>query len=588
MNQFRTVSLLCMAVFALAACQSLPLETIAEPEQSSAAAQAEPAPVTAAVTPEPIEYGSFSKEQLSRALLNELGGHRGHLQESTQDYYALALETGDLAIIRRASQFATAAGDTTTILALGELWIEKEPESQEPHLMLAFQLMEAGRLEDAMAHMERVLELGGNIDFTTITARTQYLRPQERASLLDSFMGLRARFPDYRSLHYSIIQLLEQNNQPAEAMAELVGFRDKFGATARDTLLEAQLLIQLDRVDDALALLEAGVERYPDYRLMRFNYGRLLVQTQHLQEAREQFSLLANAAPDDYETLYSLALLDLELNALNSARELLQLLLDANYRTDDAHFYLGYVHEGEGRIGAAIDNYLQVSPESNNFLNAQRQVVRLLVLDGRFEEAHTLVQSVSAGRPELEVMLISVETEALMSIGRLQLADDLLTRSIEKYPNNVDLLFARAILSDSAGDMARAEADLRTIIRLQPNDARALNHLGYTLADRTDRYEEALALIERAIAVTPDDPAIIDSLGWAQYKLGRYEEALANLERAYALFRNHEVASHLGEVLWVMGKRRQANRVWEEALQEQPDSTLIKEAMERLRSSAGS
>ena len=119
---------------------------------------------------------------------------------------------------------------------------------------------------------------------------------------------------------------------------------------------------------------------------------------------------------------------------------------------------------------------------------------------------------------------------------------------------------------------------------MQPEDSRALNHLGYMLADQTVRFEEALGLIERAISISPDDPAIIDSLAWTQYKLGLYDEALVNLRRAYNLFPDHEVASHLGEVLWMLERYEDANEVWKNALETTPESEIIKEAVERLRS----
>ncbi|MFT4749050.1 MAG: tetratricopeptide (TPR) repeat protein, partial [Pseudohongiellaceae bacterium] len=138
------------------------------------------------------------------------------------------------------------------------------------------------------------------------------------------------------------------------------------------------------------------------------------------------------------------------------------------------------------------------------------------------------------------------------------------------------------MLYDTLQDRASSEADLRQIILMKPDDSRALNHLGYMLADQTDRYQEALELLERAIAISPDDPAILDSLAWAQYKLGQYEESLSNLRKAFVNFPDHEVASHIGEVLWAMGRRDEARKVWADALVDRPDSELIKEAMERL------
>ncbi len=582
MNRFCPALLTLSIALALSACQSTPEALLPAPEDVTAAVT-EPAPA-----PEPIEYGSFTTEQLNRALLNELAGQRGYLPEAAQDYYALALETRDLAVIRRASQFASAAGDTETMIAVGRLWLEIEPASEEAHLVLAFQLLEAGMLEESIEHMGQILALGGELDFSVISARSQYLTPEQRGMLLAQFQLLHSRFPEHETLHYAVMQLLEQSDQHAQAMEELTAYKERHGNSARLTLMEAQLLLQLDQLDRTIALLEEGIETYPDNRLMRFNFGRILVQVGRLEEARVQFQQLAQMEPDDYETLYSLALLELELDSLDAARSYLIRILNAGVRMNESHYYLGYIDENQGRAAEAIDHYLQVGTEFTNFLNAQRQAVRLLVLEERFDEAHALVLSVSEGRPELEIVLVAVEVDALMNTGQLERADALLSATLGIYADNVDLLFARALLSDRQGNLARAEEDLRRIIALEPQNATALNQLGYTLADRTDRHEEALALLERAIAADPEDPAIIDSLAWAQYKLGRYEEALANLERAFAVFPDAEVAAHLGEVLWMMGRHDDANRVWNEALRERPDSAILLNTIERLRNGAGS
>ena len=178
--------------------------------------------------------------------------------------------------------------------------------------------------------------------------------------------------------------------------------------------------------------------------------------------------------------------------------------------------------------------------------------------------------------------VLNIEANLLMQLEETDRANAVLSDMLQRYPNDTDLLFTRVLLHDSLGDMESSERDLRRIITLQPDDFRALNHLGYMLADRTTRFQEALELLEQAIALAPDDPAVIDSLAWAQYKVGRYEDALQNLRRAFAAFPDHEVASHLGEVLWVMGREQEALQVWEDALEETPDSPIVSEAMERL------
>lgn len=582
-NTYRLLTL-CSIGMALAACQTLPLDTDeaieVAPIQEEVAVVEEP--------PAPIVYGNFTKDQLNRTIINELGGQRGYLPDAAEDYYALAKETRDLALIRRAAQFAAASDNNPRVIELAQLWIEKDPLAREPHLLISYQLLEAGRLEEAMEHIGMVLELDGNIDFTTITSRTQYLPPQARGRLIESFKGLRIKFPEERAVHYSLIQLLEQSDRAEEAMTELMAYRDLHGNSSRIMLLQAQLMLKLERVDDAVNILAEGIDAYPENRLLRFNYGRILVQTRQLEEAREQFALLAVMAPDDYETLYSLALLDLELDSVDSAKQLLNKLVQANYRLNDTHYYLGYIGQNQNEPLEAIEHFKKVGTDSANFLNSQRQVIRMLVLGEQFEEAHAWALSISEGHPDLELVLLTVETDALMNAGHLEQAEELLGETIASNPDNVDLLFARALLVERRGDLVAAETDLRKIIELQPEDSRALNHLGYTLADRDERLDEALGLLERAIAIAPEDPAIIDSLAWAQYKLGRHEEALHNLERAFEVFPDPEVAAHLGEVLWAMGRQREANRIWENALRENPEAQVILNTIERLKSRQGS
>ena len=172
----------------------------------------------------------------------------------------------------------------------------------------------------------------------------------------------------------------------------------------------------------------------------------------------------------------------------------------------------------------------------------------------------------------------------LMDEGFLDEAGTVLNNAVGAFPNNIQLLFLRSVYSQEINDLTTMEVDLRKIIQLNPNSPVAYNSLGYYLADRSDRIEEAYELIQRAVELAPNDPAIIDSLGWVQYRLGLYDEARKNLDKAYELYPDHEVAAHLGEVLWVMGEKSAARAVWRKALESQPDSEYIRSAMERLTS----
>ena len=178
--------------------------------------------------------------------------------------------------------------------------------------------------------------------------------------------------------------------------------------------------------------------------------------------------------------------------------------------------------------------------------------------------------------------LFGLEADILSTSGASDQAMEVLNAGIEAYPDSSSLRYARSMLGQQRNDLALMEADLRAIIARDPNNATALNALGYTLADQTDRYEEAHALIARALELDPEEPAILDSMGWVLYRQGDIEQAIEYLTRAYALFPDPEVAAHLGEALWAQGDQEQARRVWRGALLKDPQHPVLRRTLERL------
>lgn len=555
--------------------------TVTESEAPVASAPAAAVPPPAA--PEPIEYGNFTEEQLYQAIVSELGAQRGQIPEAGEGYFDLAFSTRDLAIIQRAVQFASINNDINGLLQLGLLWAEVDPEDPQPHLLLSFQFIESGDLQQALSHMSRVIDLGGSIDFSVLSNRTGRLNQQARTGLIANLRELGQVYPQEASIATTLVRLLAQNQQFAEALAELESVKQRHTTDAALIILEAQLHQSMNNTDLGLRALRDGTRAFPEDRTLRLNFARLLIQDDDYAGAQAQFQILVDQDPQDWETLYSIALLDLEMENWDSAARTFQRLIGVDQRVDDSQFYLGYLYEQQGRLEQAIDHYRQVRIGTQNFLAAQQQATRFSIELGQLEDAHQWLARMARGQPRLDVLFTTIESGALLQAGYSDEAKQLLDTTLNRYPNEVDLLFARVLYFDSIQDRAGSEADLRQIILMQPEDSRALNHLGYMLADQTERFDEALELIERAIAVAPDDPAIIDSLGWAQFKLGRYEEALANLRRAFAAFPDPEVASHLGEVLWMMGRRDEATAVWRNSLEENPDSALIKAVIERFQ-----
>ena len=574
---FATI-LLCIA---LAGCTASAPPPAAQSETiESASIESEP---LAVIPEQEIEYGNFTEEQLYQAIISELGAQRGQLKSAGENYFELAMETRDLAIIRRGIQFASANGDLNALLQLGLLWAEVSPADPQPHLMLSMQFLESGAFEQAISHMARVIDLGGDIDFAALSGRTGGLSKQDRDGLISNLQQLAREFAEQSSIHMALVQLLAQNQQFEEALTELDAIQESMERTPNMVLLRAQILENMGRTEQALQTMRQGVREFEESKSLRLAYARLLIQNEQYEASQAQFQILIDQDPQDWDTLYSIALLDTELKNYASAIDAFKRLISVDHRLDESQFSLAAIYEEQGNLDQAIAHYRQVRIGTNNFLAAQQQATRLSIQQGELEEAHSWLQSLSRGQPRLEILLATIESSLLIQADYLQQAEELLNRSLNKFPNETDLLFARVLYYDTIGNREGSEADLRQIILMLPEDSRALNHLGYMLADQTSRYQEALELVERAIAIAPEDPAILDSLAWAQYKLGHYEEALQNLRKAFSSFPDHEVASHLGEVLWMMGREDEAVRVWQDALAVEPDSELIKEAMDRLQ-----
>ena len=273
----------------------------------------------------------------------------------------------------------------------------------------------------------------------------------------------------------------------------------------------------------------------------------------------------------------------MEMKKDETAVKYLDRMVRWNRRSDEAHYYLGDIAERRNDYAKAIREYKQVSA-GYTFLSSQARIVNLLADQGRIDDARLHLERVRAENPQPQVyqQVMMLEAQLLVERGHTEDAMALMNEALAASPENVRLLYYRAMTGERMGRMDILEEDLRQIIEIDPDNADALNALGYTLTDKTDRHEEAKALIERALALRPDEPAFIDSMGWVLYRLGNLDEAETYLRRALDLFKNDEVAAHLGEVLWMLGRELEAREVWQEALELAPDSDILKGVIDRF------
>lgn len=278
----------------------------------------------------------------------------------------------------------------------------------------------------------------------------------------------------------------------------------------------------------------------------------------------------------------SLALINRETGDDEAAKTYLRQLLALEQHVDEAHYYLGRIAEDADDLPAALYEYRQVE-EGREMLVAVSRGSVILIDEGRIDENHAWFNALRQQHPQRVEQLYSIEADLLSRGGESTAATTLLDEALMQMPGSSSLLYARAMLAEEQGDLVLMETKLRALIASEPDNSTAINALGYTLANRTERYEEAYELIARALALEPDEPAILDSMGWVLFRQGNYTEALAYLTRAYAAFPDPEVAAHLGEVLWVTGDTDNALKVWQGALLKDPDNAVLTETLERLQ-----
>ncbi|QIH10747.1 MULTISPECIES: tetratricopeptide repeat protein [Pseudomonas] len=531
----------------------------------------------------PKVYSSFSEDTIFSLLSAELAGQRNRFDIALDNYVTQAINTQDPGISERAFRIAEYLGADQAALDTSLIWAKNAPDDLEAQRAAAIQLARAGRYDDSMLYMEKVLQGKGDTHFDFLALSAADTDQETRDGLMKGFDRLLQKHPHNSQLIFGKALLMQQNGDDKEALALLEQNPPEDGEIA-PLLLRARLLQGLNRSKEALPLLEKSIRKYPDDKRLRLTYARMLVEQDRMEDAKTQFSSLVQQYPEDDELRYSLALVCLEAKAWDEAKGYLEDLIARESHEDSAHLNLGRIAEERNDPQGALIEYGQVGP-GNDYLPAQLRQADILMNNGRTDEAQKRLAAARDTQPDYAIQLYLIEVETLSANNRGDSAWKMIQQALQQYPDDVNLLYTRAMQAEKRNDLAQLEKDLRLIIQREPDNAMALNALGYTLSDRTTRYAEAKALIEQAHQLTPDDPAVLDSLGWVNFRMGNLDEAERLLRQALERFPDPEVAAHLGEVLWHNGKQREARQTWGKFIKEQPDSPVLRETIKRLTGS---
>lgn len=550
-----------------------------QPGLLTATNQADTAP-PAQVKPAEPATRPFAAETFYALLVAEFAGNRERYDIALGNYMQQARRTRDPGIAARATHIAHFLNVRAATLASAGLWLDIEPDNSEARFLLANELAMDGQLPEALEHSRILLQQGSTPVFQTIAAQAGRLPAAGHQALLQNFLDLLADHPQEQQLLIGTGLLLQQQRDYETALDYTHKALKLDPQSVPAAILEAKLLQQLERPQEALASLSRQLAQQPENQRLRLQYARLLA-SYDINEAYDQFAMLAEENPFDPDMIFSLALISFELGRMDEARNEFEKLTDGSPHQSSAHFYLGRIARQNADLALALLHFQDVSP-GPDFLPAKLQIADLLIGQGQPEIAAEHLRKTRLQYPELAQRLTLLEAEVLRQYAHTEAMEQTLNNGLRDFPASTDLLYARAMLFVERGLIDKAEVDLRAIIASEPDNATALNALGYTLADNTQRYEEALALIHRALQLRPDDPAILDSLGWVSYRLGNLEESILRLRQAMKLAPDHEIAAHLGEALWANGNRDEARSAWQEGLKLRPDSPLIRATLRRL------
>ena len=567
-------SALLLALVLLSGCQAL---APTSPDDSSANED------VTSVPEKPTVYSSFSEDTLYSLLSAELAGQRNRLDIALDNYVTQAINTQDPGISERAFRIAEYLGADQAALDTSLIWVKNAPDDIEAQRAAAIQLARNGRYDESLVYMEKVLQAKGDTHFDFLALAAIETDADTRAGLQKSFDSLLAKHPDNVQLIFGKALLMQQDGD-AEGALKLLEKNPPQNGEIAPILLRARLLQSLNRGDEALPLLKKSVSQYPDDKRLGLTYARTLVEQNRMAEAKVQFASLVEQDPEDDELRFSLALVCLEGKSWDEAEGYLQELIERDSHVDSAHLNLGRIAEERDDPEGALVEYALVGPGSE-YLPAQLRQADILISHGRGAEASKKLASARGAQPDYAIQLYLIEAETLAANNQTDRAWSTLQQALKQYPDDLNLLYSRAMLAEKRNDLDQMERDLRAIIKREPDNAMALNALGYTLSDRTTRYAEAKALIQQAYDLNPDDPAVLDSLGWVNYRLGNLDEAERLLRQALERFPDQEVAAHLGEVLWANGKQREAKKIWGTFLKENPDSPILRKTILRLTGS---
>jgi len=548
-------------------------------------------PMGRAIGPRALPNVDLTAEILFQVLASEVAAQRGAFGPATSTTLDLAEKTRDPRLARRAVEFALAGGDLVRALDAAQAWAELDPADVEARQTALSLAAAAGRVEGMGSALRARIAAAPDKSVAIVDARRVVARLDDKRKALSI---LEEALTDVRNLpeaHLALSRVAATAGDKARALQEARAALDAQPDSEAAAMLALQMGVETEP-DQSVARARAFIATHAESRNLRVLLARALASLKDYDGARDELQALARANPEDFEILYMQGVLAYQSQRPSDADGYLKQYLDVHEQrtakgaaplpeADNALFLRVQIAEDQQRYDDAFDLLAKVDDPDAALPARLRQAV-LRGKQGRVDEARRILGLIDPRDVREGSQVALTEAQILRNAGDRDEAVKVLEAANQRYPDAPDLMYDLAMLYEQQNRIDDMESRLRRIIAIKPDHAHAYNALGYSLADRNVRLPEAKRLIERAMNLAPDDPFIIDSMGWVHYRMGDNAKALSYLERAYEIRPDAEIAVHLGEVLWASGQQDRARRLWREVQSKDPSNAALRGTLARL------
>ena len=540
-------------------------------------------PSVAEETPEDAaqaDGGAAKVDAMFEYLVAEIASQRGDTEGAVSVYERLARELKDPQIAKRAVETAIRARAFGPALESATLLLELDPESALAREIMSALLANDADLDKARDTLARILEKTANRGPIIMQLAHLLGKFPDKAAVLATTRAVTVRYPVVES-HYAVGVAAILAGQVDVALTEADAALEMNPAWEPGAILKAQVL-RKSAPAEVIPFYQKFVAANPGAQDVRMQLGRELAAERRLAEARDQFREAEKLSQDDFQASYAIGLLSLQLEDYADTQVEFNKALKQGYR-EPTSIYLGLGQAAEGlrHFDEAIEWYQKV--DQGDWVRAQLKIATLIARQQGLAAGREYLRRIEPRSTDDSIQVIQVEAQLLRDAKEWQQTYEMLSEAVAKYPDSYELLYDRAMAAERVDKIDVLEADLRKVIKMKPDYAHAYNALGYTLVEKTNRLVEAKDLIEKAYKLAPDDPFILDSLGWVNFRMGQVGEALKHLQSAYSAKPDPEIAAHLGEVLWSKGKHDEAQKIWRAALTENPNHETLLAVMQKHR-----